>query len=160
MRGRGAGGLKPSDVDMERLRVVDTGRGRWCAGFGRAASTAMLSTERARVEEDGEEATAVARALARGHGGARTAATEQRARERRKGARRGGEASDALWYFIRARGRAEARGYGVQPWWGALWCMESAWQNDEHVVGAEESKVGCRFGLALGRIRTRTKNEV
>jgi hypothetical protein len=54
--------------------VVDTGRGRRCAGFGRAASTAVLSVERARVEEDGEEAAAVARAPARGHGGARTAA--------------------------------------------------------------------------------------
>jgi hypothetical protein len=59
---------------MERLRVVNTGRGRWCAGFGRASSTTVLSAERARVEEDGEEAAAVARALARGHGRARTAA--------------------------------------------------------------------------------------
>jgi hypothetical protein len=74
MRGRGASGLKPSGVDMERLRVVDTGRGRRCAGFGRAASTAVLSAERARVEEDGEEAASVARALARGHDEARTAA--------------------------------------------------------------------------------------
>jgi hypothetical protein len=147
MRGRGAGGLKPSDIDMERLRVVDTGRGRWCADFGRAASIAVLSTERARVEEDGEEAAAVARAPARGHGGARTTVAEQRARERQKGARRGGEASDALWYFIRARGRAEACGYGVQPWWGALWCMESAWQNDEHVVCANLPDFGSNFGI-------------
>jgi hypothetical protein len=57
---------------------------------------------------------------------------------------------------------AASRGSGTRGSHGEL--SSSAWsprrQIIEHVVGAEESKVGRRFGLALGRIRPRTKNKV
>jgi hypothetical protein len=68
-------------------------------------------------------------------------------RERREGTRRSEEASDVLWHFIKMRGRVETRGYGAQPWWGALWCMEYAWRNDEHVVCVNLPDFGSNFSI-------------
>jgi hypothetical protein len=116
MRGRGAGGLKPSGVDMERLRVVDTGRGKRCAGWEGSEHDGALRRA-CEGGEDGEEAAAVAQAPSRGHGGARAAAG--RAESERDVSGGEGQGARVFYVVLTTRGREVASGVSAKEPRGA-----------------------------------------